>query len=111
MSDEPTDFNLVVLCGQLTIEPEYRAYDSGARLIRFLVSTRSSEPLRRLDVVPVVVWDPPDELWMRDSQRLDRVIVIGTVQRRYWTAPDGRESRIEVVASKVEFSGSWERAA
>ena len=111
MTKEPNDFNLVVLCGELTVEPEYRAYDSGARLIRFLVATRSTEPLRRLDVVPVVLWDPPDDLWMRDSKRLDRVMVIGTVQRRYWTAPDGRESRVEVVASNVEFTESMGEAA
>lgn len=104
MSEDATDFNLVVLYGQLTMEPEYRAYDSGARLIRYLVQTRSSEPLRRLDVVPVVLWDPSDELWTRDSRRLDRVMIVGTVQRRFWTAPDGRESRIEVVASIVEFN-------
>lgn len=111
MNDGTNDFNLVVLCGQLTMEPEYRAYNSGARLIRFLVATRSSEPLRRLDVVPVVIWDPPDELWIRETHRLDRIVVIGTVQRRFWTAPDGREGRIEVVASKVHFSEPWDQAA
>lgn len=111
MEEHHNDFNMVVLCGKLALEPEYRAFDSGGRLIRYLIATRSSEPLRRTDVVPVVQWDPPDDLWMRDLQRNDRVFAVGTVQRRFWTAPDGRESRIEIVASQVEFRDPTSEAA
>lgn len=103
MEERATDFNLVVLSGKLSVEPEYRAFDSGARLIRYLIATRSSEPLRRLDVVPVTQWDPPDELWARELRKGEPVIAIGTVQRRFWESLDGRNSTLEIVATTVEF--------
>ena len=106
MTDNHTDFNLVVLCGSLAVEPEYRSFDSGARLIRYLVTTRSSEPVRRTDVIPITQWDPPDPAWERSFFMGERVMVIGTVQRRFWNAVEGRKSRLEVVASSVEFRDS-----
>ncbi len=99
-----TDFNLVVLCGELSLEPEYRAFDSGARLIRYLITTRSSEPLKRTDVIPVTQWDPSDDHWERSAFKGERLTVVGTVQRRFWNASDGRKSRLEVIASSVEFA-------
>ena len=56
------DLNLVVLCGRVAVEPELKTFDSGSRLIRLLVTVRSDVPRRRVDVVPVTMWDPPDEL-------------------------------------------------
>jgi single-stranded DNA-binding protein len=32
-----------------------------------------------------------------------RVWVCGSVQRRYWESPEGRRSRVEVVAEQVNF--------
>lgn len=110
MDDQFNDFNLVVLCGKLAVEPEYRAYGSGARLIRYLIATRSSEPLRRMDVIPVTQWDPPEELWTRQSARGDRLTIVGSVQRRFHRSDNGREGRLEVVASNVEFGGASEAA-
>ena len=56
------DLNLIVLCGRLAVEPELKEFDSGSRLVRLLVTVRSDEPRRRVDVVPVTLWDPPQDL-------------------------------------------------
>jgi len=96
------DLNLVVLCGRLAAEPELRTFDSGVRLLRYLVTVRSSEPRRRVDVLPVTLWDPADELVERCTNPGDGVWVAGSVQRRFWEAPAGRRSRLEVVAERVE---------
>ena len=56
------DLNLIVLCGRLAVEGELRTFDSGTRLIRYLVTTRVDYPRSRVDVVPVTLWDPPQEL-------------------------------------------------
>ena len=94
------DINLVVMAGKLAGKPEVREFDSGTRLTRLLVTTSVTEPKRRIDVVPVVVWDDvglPDDL-----EPGDRVWVAGRIQRRFWQEEhSGRISRIEVVAAHV----------
>lgn len=97
------DLNIVVLCGRLATDAELRVFDSGARLIRLLVTVRSHEPRRRVDVVPVTVWDPEDELVDDLPGKGRRIWVCGSVQRRFWEAPDGRRSRLEVVAEQVNI--------
>ena len=95
------DLNLIVLAGRLAAEPEIRTFESGATLMRLLVTVRSEEPRRRLDVIPVVRWNPdPEEL--QDSPLRGRAVwVAGTVQRRFRSTGAGRTSRIEIVAHEV----------
>ena len=95
------DVNLVVLKGTLAADPELRVFESGSRLIRYLVTTRVENPKRRVDVIPVTIWDPDDELWEEPGERGVRFSVYGAAQRRFWEAPDGRRSRVEVVAEQV----------
>jgi single-stranded DNA-binding protein len=100
----PSDINLVVLRGRLGADPELREFESGSRLIRYLVVLRSEAPRRRTDVVPVVVWDPPDDLWERSGLYEWSFWGVGSVQRRYFEGPEGRTSRIEVVAEQVRVA-------
>jgi single-stranded DNA-binding protein len=96
------EYNLVTLAGRLAIDPEERTFESGAHLVRYLVTVRSDTPRRRVDVIPVTLWDPsPDHVGPKLS-RGDRVMIVGMVQRRFWQAPDGRRSRVEVIAHHVE---------
>jgi len=97
------DLNLVVLRGKLAADPELRVFDSGSRLIRYLVTTRTESPKRRVDVIPVTVWDPADELWGEPGERGLRFTAFGAAQRRFWEGSDGRRSRVEVVAEQVSF--------
>jgi single-stranded DNA-binding protein len=95
------DLNLVVLCGRLAVEPELKTFESGSRLLRLLVTIRSDWPKRRVDVVPVTLWDPPDDLTGEMPVKGQRVWVCGSAQRRFWESPDGRRSRLEIVAEQV----------
>jgi single-strand DNA-binding protein len=95
------DLNLVVLAGRLAAPPEVREFESGSRLVRYLLTVRTDEPHRRVDVVPVTLWDPPSELIELDPAPGERLWVTGSVQRRFWSAEEGRRSRIEIVASEV----------
>lgn len=98
------DLNLVVLCGRIATDPELRVFDSGTRLIRYLITVRSDAPRRRVDVVPVTLWDPTDEQVDEPGERGRRIWVCGAVQRRFWESPDGRSSRLEVVAEQVNVN-------
>lgn len=98
------DLNLIVLCGRLAVDAELRGFDSGTRLLRYLVTTRVDYPRRRIDVVPVTLWDPPEDLVDDPGRKGERVWVCGSVQRRYRESPDGRQSRVEVIAEQVKIS-------
>ena len=102
------DLNLIVLCGRLAVEPELKVFDSGARLVRYLVTVRAEAPRKRVDVIPVTYWDPPDEVWNEKVERGRRVWVCGSIQRRFWESQDGRRSRIEVVADQVNLRDAEE---
>ncbi len=94
------DLNVIVLAGTLAAEPETRRFDSGATMTRFLLTVRSSSPRRRVDVIPVVLWDPDDHDELPDA-RGQRTWVVGSVQRRFWSSGDGHRSRVEIVAHEV----------
>jgi single-stranded DNA-binding protein len=95
------DLNLVVLAGRIAAEPEIRTFESGATLMRLLVTVRSEEPRHRLDVIPVVQWNPDSDGITDGPVRGRSVWVAGAVQRRFWSVGDGRESRIEIVAHEI----------
>ena len=95
------DLNMVVINGRLAAAPEHRILESGSRMARLLVAVRSEEPHNRLDVLPVVWWEPEEEFMAAPPDVGSRVWITGSVQRRYWESADGRRSKIEVVAVHV----------
>lgn len=98
---EDVDLNMVVLAGKLASKPTIKEFDSGNSFARLLVVTRTEKPRRRVDVVPVVCWDPPDDIESFD--RGDRVWVAGAVQRRFWSNDhNSRRSQVEIVAYDVQ---------
>jgi single-stranded DNA-binding protein len=98
------DLNMVVLDGRLAAAPDYRVLESGSRMARLLVAVRSEEPHSRLDVLPVVWWEPEDEFVAAPPDVGSRVWITGSVQRRYWESADGRRSKVEVVAAHVSVT-------
>jgi len=94
------DLNLVVIAGRLAAAPEVRVFEGGSTLIRYLVTTRSEEPRKRIDVVPIVLWDADESATL--FERGDRIWVAGSIQRRFWSDDQSRRSRIEVVAHHVQ---------
>lgn len=94
------DLNLVVIAGRLSAAPEIRVFEGGSTLVRYLVTTRTEEPRRRIDVVPAVLWDADEDATR--FERGDRIWIAGSVQRRFWSDDHSRRSRIEVVAHHVQ---------
>ncbi|HSJ71405.1 MAG TPA: single-stranded DNA-binding protein [Acidimicrobiia bacterium] len=97
------DLNLVVLAGRVATEPEIRTFPSGTTMIRYLVTVRSTEPRRRVDVVPVSLWDPSPNVIEAGDVRGRGVWVAGSVQRRFWADGGDTRSRLEIVAHEVRI--------
>ena len=97
----PTDINKVTLLGRLAVEPDLRTFSSGASLARLLVTTRFQTDRPRTDVVPVTVWDPSKDVSKAPKGSI--VSIKGSVQRRFWTDAEGRQTRVEIVAAEVEI--------
>ncbi len=97
------DINLAVLGGRLAAPGEHRTFPSGAEYVRLLVTVRTAEPRRRVDVIPVTLWDPPEDLVLGSTQPGRRVWVAASVQRRFWAESDGRRSRLELTAHHIQF--------
>ena len=101
------DQNTVIVAGKLAAPPELREHESGARQIRLLVTTRTDTPRRRVDVIPATLWEDPsadlniDEL--ASATVGAGVMVIGSLQRRFWSTADGRRSQLELVASSIDI--------
>ena len=101
------DLNIVVIAGTLAAPPEHRIFDSGTGLWRLLVTTRVTEPRKRVDVIPVVYWDTDDaeHMTVLDSlDRGDRVWIVASAQRRFGSSPDERRSKLELVANHVQVT-------
>ena len=97
------NLNLIVLAGRLAAPPEIRTFDSGANLIRYLVTVRTTDPRRRVDVLPVTLWNPSADLLSGDQPPGHRIWIAGSMQRRFWAAETGRRSQIEIIADQVSF--------
>jgi single-strand DNA-binding protein len=96
------DYNVVVLSGKLAAPPELREFESGSRLVRSLITVRTDAPRRRVDVIPVTLWDPDPGHDILTADVGESVWAAGNVQRRFWSSVEGRLSRLEVVAHHVE---------
>jgi single-strand DNA-binding protein len=97
--------------GNLTDDPEVRHTEAGiARAtVRVAVSgrIRESEP----SFFTVVVWRDQAEHAAQSLAKGSRVVVIGRLQQRTWTAEDGSaRSTVEVVAEELGPSLRWATA-
>lgn len=94
------DLNLVVVCGSLVTDPEIRSISDSVSL-RMLIKTTRHLPNRRIDVLPVTLWNPAEELLDELPRANDRIWTVGSLQRRFWQEPAQARSRLEIVAEQV----------
>lgn len=93
-----TGCNATVLAGTLSSDARTSVLASGSVLVRLEVTTPGTDG-GRADSVPVAWFDPPTS---GPALRAgDRVLVVGRVRRRWFSAVGGARSVTEVVASSV----------
>jgi len=54
-------------------------------------------------VLPVVLWDPNDDVIPDEPCRGKGVWIAGSIQRRFWSSGDGRTSKVEIVAHEIRI--------
>jgi single-strand DNA-binding protein len=100
----------VSFAGNLTDQPEVRYTDSGIARAMFRVAVsgrRDQEP----SFVTVGVWRDQAEDAAESLAKGSRVVVLGRLQQRAWTAEDGSaRSIVEVVAEELGPSLRWATA-
>jgi len=100
----------VSFAGNLTDDPELRHTEAGIARARFRVAVsgrREQEP----SFFTVIVWRDQAEHAAESLSKGSRVVIMGRLQQRSWTAEDGTaRSVVEVVADELGPSLRWATA-
>jgi single-strand DNA-binding protein len=100
----------VSFAGNLTDDPEVRHTEGGIARVMFRVAVsgrREQEP----SFFTVIVWRDQAEHAAESLTKGSRVVVMGRLQQRSWTAEDGSaRSVVEIVADELGPSLRWATA-
>ena len=100
----------VSFAGNLTDYPELRHTESGIARAMFRVAV-SARREQEASFFTVIVWRDQAEHAAQSLSKGSRVVVIGRLQQRSWTAADGSaRSAVEVVAEELGPSLRWATA-
>jgi single-strand DNA-binding protein len=100
----------VSLAGNLTDDPEVRSTEGGIARARFRVAV-SGRREQEASFFTVVVWRDQAEHAAQSLSKGSRVVIVGRLQQRSWTAEDGSaRSTVEVLAEELGPSLRWATA-
>ena len=98
------------IAGNLTDNPELRHTEAGIARARFRVAV-SGRREQEASFFTVIVWRDQAEHVVESLSKGSRVVVMGRLQQRAWTAEDGSaRSMVEVVAEELGPSLRWTTA-
>jgi single-strand DNA-binding protein len=101
----------VSFAGNLTDQPELRHTEGGISRATFRVAV-SGRRDGEASFFTVVVWRDQAEHAAESLSKGSRVVVVGRLQQRTWTAEDGSARQaVEVVAEELGPSLRWATAA
>ena len=100
-------FNLVVLTGRLTADPELKTTQSGISVTSFSIAVdrryRSGED-RLTDFINIVAWRQTAEFVTKYFKKGSLIGIEGSIQTRKYQDKDGNNRTVfEVVANNVQF--------
>ena len=100
-------FNLVVLTGRLTADPELKTTQSGISVTSFSIAVdrryRVGEE-RQTDFINVVAWRQSAEFVAKYFKKGNMIGIEGSIQTRKYTDKNGNNrTAFEVVANNVQF--------
>lgn len=100
-------FNLVVLTGRLTADPELKTTQSGISVTSFSIAVdrryRAGEA-RQTDFINIVAWRQSAEFVAKYFKKGNMIGIEGSIQTRKYTDKNGNNrTAFEVVANNVQF--------
>ena len=102
-------FNLVVLTGRLTADPELKTTPNGISVTSFSIAVsrryRSGEETQA-DFINVVCWRQTAEFVTRYFSKGSMIAVQGSIQTGSYEKDGVKRSTFEIVADNVSFCGS-----
>ncbi len=100
-------FNLVVLTGRLTADPELKTTASGISVTTFSIAVNrrySSGEERQTDFINIVAWRQSAEFVAKYFKKGNLIGIEGSIQtRRYQDKNGNNRTAFEVVANNVQF--------
>ena len=108
-------FNLVVLTGRLTADPELKTTQSGISVTSFSIAVdrryRTGEE-KQTDFINIVAWRQQAEFVAKYFKKGNLIGIEGSIQTRKYTDKNGNNrTAFEVVANNVQFIESKRDAA
>jgi single-strand DNA-binding protein len=99
----------VSFAGNPTEDPEVRSTDGGIARVMFRVAV-SGRREQEASFSTVVVWRDQAEHVAESLSKGSRVVVVGRLQQRSWTADGSARSTVEVMAEELRPSLRWATA-
>jgi single-strand DNA-binding protein len=101
-------FNLVVLSGRLTADPELKTTPSGVSVCSFTIAVErryKQGEERQADFVNIVAWRQTAEFVSKFFSKGSMIGIEGSIQTRRYQDKDGNNrTAFEVVADEVQFA-------
>ncbi len=100
-------FNLVVLTGRLTADPELKTTQSGVSVTSFSIAVnrphRKNEE-QQTDFINIVAWRQTAEFVTKYFKKGSLIGIEGSIQARKYTDSNGNKRTVfEVIANNVQF--------
>ena len=104
-------FNIVVLTGRLTADPELKTTQNNIPVTSFSIAVNrnysSSDGERQTDFFNITVWRTQAENCGRYLKKGSKVAIVGSLQNRTYEDKDGNKRTVtDIVANEVEFLSS-----
>lgn len=100
-------FNLVVLSGRLTADPELKTTSSGVSVCSFTIAVErryKQGEERQADFVNIVAWRQTAEFVSKFFSKGSMIGIEGSIQTRKYQDKDGKNrTAFEVIANNVQF--------
>ncbi len=93
--------NVAIIRGAVHGEPKPRDLPSGGVVVQFDVATRLQADGHDIKVSVPIAWHDPTSSQLASVLAGAEVVVVGTVQRRFFRVGGATQSRTEVIADEV----------